>query len=341
MYIRWNQNQLTRQKCHGNLKNTNKKNPWETIDTNTYIMTFNTHKIPKEIKIGYKKINVEPYIPNPLRCYKCQRFGLHQDQYMWSPVCRRCREYDMHNNCQKDHKCANCQGKHGASSWDWDMEERKRDYQTKTYSKYHLSRSEKDVRNYKIRGSDKKSQQTKLACKTNAATKLKVVAQVVNKMRALIQEMKTVIEAVTEKLSKDLNTRVATSREGQAKPDKKSSGALTSVVISVAGALQTTPKRKTKGTPHPSRQRRGTKQEKNRSNLRMRTTSRKDRFKLMETEASICRTGKIQMNITKNEKPGSSFKMSSRTKWPTRIKHCNAQGSTKEEPIVEKVWIAI
>ena len=52
----------------------------ETIDTNTYIMTFNTHKIPKEIKIGYQKINVEPYIPNPLRCYKCQRFGYHQDQ---------------------------------------------------------------------------------------------------------------------------------------------------------------------------------------------------------------------------------------------------------------------
>ena len=25
----------------------------ETIDTNKYILTFNTHKIPKEIKIGY------------------------------------------------------------------------------------------------------------------------------------------------------------------------------------------------------------------------------------------------------------------------------------------------
>ena len=41
----------------------------ETIDTNTYIMTFNAHKIPKKIKIGYQKINVELYIPHP---YKCQ-----------------------------------------------------------------------------------------------------------------------------------------------------------------------------------------------------------------------------------------------------------------------------
>ena len=68
-------------KCHGNLKNTNKKKKnGETIDTNTYIMTFNIHKIPKEIEIGYQKINVESYIPNPLRCYKCRRFGHHQDQ---------------------------------------------------------------------------------------------------------------------------------------------------------------------------------------------------------------------------------------------------------------------
>ena len=68
MCIRWNQNQHTRPKYHGNPKNANKIKPGETIDTNTYVMTFNTHKIPKEIKIGYQKINVELYIPNHLRC---------------------------------------------------------------------------------------------------------------------------------------------------------------------------------------------------------------------------------------------------------------------------------
>ena len=33
-----------------------KKKPGETIHTNTYIMTFNTNKIFKEIKIGYQKM---------------------------------------------------------------------------------------------------------------------------------------------------------------------------------------------------------------------------------------------------------------------------------------------
>ena len=84
-------------------------------------MTFNTHKILKEIKIGYQKINVEPYIPNPLKCYKYQRFGHHQDQCTWPPVCGRYGEYDIHNDCQKDYKGANCQGNHGAGSRDCEV----------------------------------------------------------------------------------------------------------------------------------------------------------------------------------------------------------------------------
>ena len=64
-----------------------------------YKKKMETHKIPKEIKIGCRKINVEPYIPNPLRCYKYQRFGHHQDQCTQLPVRGRCREYDIHNDC--------------------------------------------------------------------------------------------------------------------------------------------------------------------------------------------------------------------------------------------------
>ena len=95
-------------------------------------------------------------------------------------------------------------------------------------------------------------------CETSATTKPVMVAQLVNEMRALIQEMKT----VTEKLSKDPNTRVLTSQERQAKPDRKSPGAFTSAVTSVAGILQTPPKRKTKEKPPTDGQGHGTKQEK-------------------------------------------------------------------------------
>ena len=144
-----------------------KRKTGETIDTNTYIRTFNTHKIHKEIKIGYQKINVEPDMPNPLRCYKCQRFGYHQDQCIRPPVSGRCGEYDMHNNCQKDYKCANCQGNHGAGSRDCEVWKKEKEItKLKHTQKYHLPRSKKDGRDYKICGSDKKKypnkQKTKL-----------------------------------------------------------------------------------------------------------------------------------------------------------------------------------
>ena len=128
------------------------------------------------------------------------------------------------------------------------MEERKKDYQTKTYSKYHLTRSKKDGRDYNICGSDKKNipttkKQSCYMCETSATTKPEVVAQLVNEMRVLTQEMKTIIEAVTEKLSNDPNTRIAASQERQVKSDRKRSGALTSERTSLAGLQQTPPQK--------------------------------------------------------------------------------------------------
>ena len=51
----------------------------ETIPTHTYILTFEKQSIPKEIRIGYTIERVEQYIPAPLRCFKCQKFGYHKD----------------------------------------------------------------------------------------------------------------------------------------------------------------------------------------------------------------------------------------------------------------------
>jgi len=44
-------------------------------NTNTFIITFKAPSIPKHLHIGYIRVPVSPYIPNPLRCFKCQKFG--------------------------------------------------------------------------------------------------------------------------------------------------------------------------------------------------------------------------------------------------------------------------
>ena len=64
----------------------------EIINTNTYIFTFNKSQLPKEIKVGYSLIKINPYIPNPLRCYNCQKFGHHETKCIKSAVCKKCGE---------------------------------------------------------------------------------------------------------------------------------------------------------------------------------------------------------------------------------------------------------
>ena len=55
------------------------KKEGKSIETNTYIMTFNTPRIPEKIKVGYSMEKVEQFVPNPLRCYKCQKYGHQED----------------------------------------------------------------------------------------------------------------------------------------------------------------------------------------------------------------------------------------------------------------------
>jgi len=42
---------------------------------NTFIITFKTPAVPKYLNIGYIRVPVSVYIPNPLRCFNCQKFG--------------------------------------------------------------------------------------------------------------------------------------------------------------------------------------------------------------------------------------------------------------------------
>ncbi|KAK6189066.1 hypothetical protein SNE40_005111 [Patella caerulea] len=87
------------------------------IQTNTYILTFDKPDLPKMIKAGFLAITVTPYIPNPLRCFHCQRFGHSKNVCKGKATCARCGQ-DGHEStsCQLDHCCINCKGSHFAYS---------------------------------------------------------------------------------------------------------------------------------------------------------------------------------------------------------------------------------
>ena len=89
----------------------------DLVSTNTFLLTFNTVVPPKSLKIFFQIINVELYVPNPLRCFNCQKFGHHEDKCPVDPgsVCERCGtgDHDHHtNHCKNPTKCVNCGGEH-------------------------------------------------------------------------------------------------------------------------------------------------------------------------------------------------------------------------------------
>ena len=91
------------------------KKEGKTIETNTYIMTFNTPRIPEKIKVGYFIEKVEQFVPNPLRCYRCQKYGPYEDSCRGREVCGKCGQRDPGhhmNECEFPYKCTNCGGNH-------------------------------------------------------------------------------------------------------------------------------------------------------------------------------------------------------------------------------------
>ena len=89
----------------------------ELLPTNTFVLTFNVPTLPTSIKAGYLNIPVEPFIPNPLRCFKCQRFGHGQNTCRGKLTCARCGQFDHDNKaCVNDVVCINCKGNHCAYS---------------------------------------------------------------------------------------------------------------------------------------------------------------------------------------------------------------------------------
>ena len=87
------------------------------VNTNTYIVTFQLTTLPTKMKIGYLETIVKPYIPNPLRCFRCQRFGHHQNKCRKQEVCARCLGTDHDkSHCTVEPKCQNSEGKHESNS---------------------------------------------------------------------------------------------------------------------------------------------------------------------------------------------------------------------------------
>ena len=91
----------------------------EHVKTHLYILTFNKPAIPNEVKIGFNKCNVTLYIPNPRRCFNCQRYGHGTNNCRQETRCVTCGKKGHERGddlCDKVKHCYHCEQGHESSS---------------------------------------------------------------------------------------------------------------------------------------------------------------------------------------------------------------------------------
>ena len=88
----------------------------QRIELKSVILTFKT-QLPQQIHLCFQIFKVKQYIPNPIRCFKCQRFGHPAQQCRYKERCVRCGGPHNFETCpQKESpKCVNCGGLHSAA----------------------------------------------------------------------------------------------------------------------------------------------------------------------------------------------------------------------------------
>ena len=90
------------------------------IQTGTFFLTFDTPTLPERIFLGFERFDVEPYIPLPRRCFKCQHFG-HRARTCRATedVCPLCSGTGHKQEAcpnKESPTCPNCKGTYSAAS---------------------------------------------------------------------------------------------------------------------------------------------------------------------------------------------------------------------------------
>ena len=87
----------------------------QLVPSDSYILTINSPNIPPQIKVGFLIHDTKVYIPNPQRCFNCQKYGHNKRFCKNESKCAKCGQtgHDDHE-CENEAKCANCNGDHPA-----------------------------------------------------------------------------------------------------------------------------------------------------------------------------------------------------------------------------------
>lgn len=99
----------------------------EKTDSLSILVMFK-QSMPREVRIGWINYRVREYIPQPLRCSKCQRMGHKAVQCKGRQRCAKCSGEHECGKCDKGArlKCCSCGGEHSAAYGDCNVQKQAR-----------------------------------------------------------------------------------------------------------------------------------------------------------------------------------------------------------------------
>ena len=99
------------------------------IPTNTLFLMFGSPELPKEITVGYLKVKVALFVPNPMHCFNCNKFGHTSQCCKVAAKCTGCGKDKHEGQCEGPKLCSNCNGPHASSSKDCPVWQKEKEIQ--------------------------------------------------------------------------------------------------------------------------------------------------------------------------------------------------------------------
>ena len=230
-----------------------------------------------------------PYIPNPLRCYNCQKFGHHESKCLKPPVCKKCGgsgSDHVEHTCTNPINCINCQGNHPADSRDCVVWKREREINQVKYSNnIPFPEARKIVQN------QNKFPAKSYAQATSANTDTKHHS--CHSCHTLLERIVSLTPDSLPKFINDIKVSLSESKQNQPSTSQPTIVQSKTTQPSREVVTQVTPPQKTQSPTSPVRQgnrspNRGLRQSPTpRQRIQLEKTNSKNRFSALEDEESM------------------------------------------------------
>lgn len=88
----------------------------QTLPSASHVLTFNRTALPEKIRAGIHRLSVRAFIPQPMQCFQCLRFGHTASRCARVKTCFCGKSAHGDDPCAEPMKCVNCGGQHSSRS---------------------------------------------------------------------------------------------------------------------------------------------------------------------------------------------------------------------------------